>query len=89
MIADLPIQIPKTIEGLREALFDEINLVRSGKGDLQRARAVAQLASQAIDSIRVQIQYGRMLLANQDEKPIQLGVETKDSERNGRRSKSV
>ena len=74
-----PVEIPKTIEGLREALFDEINLVRSGKGDLQRARAVSQLASQAIDSIRVQIQYGRMLLAGRDEKPIPLGLASKNS----------
>ena len=68
--------VPKTIEGLREALFDELNLVRSGKGSLQQARAVAQLAAQAIDSMRVQIQYGRMMLANKEAntKPIPLGV---------------
>ncbi len=71
------IQIPKTIEGLREALFDEINQLRSGKGNLQRARAIAQLSAQTIDSIRVQIQYGRLLLANKDAKPIQLGINSR------------
>lgn len=71
------IEIPKTIEGLREALFDEINLLRNGKGNLQRARAVAQLSAQTIDSIRVQIQYGRLMLANKDEKPIPLGIQKK------------
>lgn len=70
-------KIPTTIEGLREALFDEINLLRSGKGNLQRARAVAQLSAQAIDSIRVQIQYGRMLLVANEEKSIPLGLEAK------------
>ena len=68
------IPVPKTIEGLREALFDELNLVRSGKGNLQRSRAVAQLASQSIDSIRVQIQYGRMLLASNEAKSVPLGI---------------
>ena len=33
--------VPKTIEGLRDAIFDEINQLRSGKGNLQQARAVA------------------------------------------------
>jgi hypothetical protein len=43
------IVIPKTIEGLRDALFDEINSLRSGQGNLQQARAIAQLSAQAID----------------------------------------
>ena len=54
-------EIPKTTEGLRDALFDEINLVRNGKSNPQRARAIAQMADKIIDSIRVQIQYGRLL----------------------------
>ena len=62
MTKDILIQeIPKTTEGLRDALFDEINLIREGKSNPQRARALAQMASQIIDSIRVQIQYGRLL----------------------------
>ena len=32
--------VPKTVEGLRDALFDEINSLRSGGGNLQRARAL-------------------------------------------------
>ncbi|OFZ03686.1 MAG: hypothetical protein A2X97_14085 [Bdellovibrionales bacterium GWA1_52_35] len=65
--------VPKTIEGLRDAIFDEINQLRSGKGNLQQARAVAQLSAQAIDSMRVQIQYGRMVMQAKNEKPLQLG----------------
>jgi hypothetical protein len=65
--------VPKTIEGLRDALLDEINLLRSGRGSLQQARAVAQIAAQAIDSIRVQIQYGRLLAQAKNEKPIGIG----------------
>lgn len=55
------IPILKTSEGLRDALFDEINLLRSGKGNPQRARTICLIASRIIDSIRVQIQYGRLL----------------------------
>jgi hypothetical protein len=69
------IVIPKTIEGLRDALFDEINSLRSGQGNLQQARAIAQLSAQAIDSIRVQIQYGRMLIQTKETKGVQLGSE--------------
>jgi hypothetical protein len=69
--------IPKTIEGLRDALFDEINDIRAGRSSLQRARAVAQLASKAIDSIRVQIQYGRLISQANNEKPIPLGIQKK------------
>ena len=65
--------VPKTIEGVRDALFDEINLLRAGKSNLQQARAVAQLASQVIDSIRVGIQYGRLLQKAKGEPEIPLG----------------
>ena len=53
--------IPKTTEGLRDALFDEINALRAGTSNPQQARALCQLADKVIDSIRVQIQYGRLL----------------------------
>lgn len=69
--------VPKTVEGLRDALFDEINAIRRGDVNLQRSRAISQLASQAIDSIRVQIQYGRALLLAKEEKPLRLGSDEK------------
>lgn len=51
----------KSTEGLRDALFDEINMIRAGTGNEKRARAIALMASRIIDSIRVQIQYGKLL----------------------------
>ena len=51
----------KSTEGLRDALFDEINLIRAGQGNEKRARAIALMAARVIDSIRVQIQYGKLL----------------------------
>lgn len=53
--------VPKTIEGLRDALFDEINAIREGKSNPQKARSIALLSNKVIDSLRVQIQYGRLI----------------------------
>lgn len=67
--------VPRTAEGLRDALFDEINGIRAGTTTPQRARAVAQLAGQVIDSLRVQIQTERLLLAiKKKKKPLLLGT---------------
>jgi hypothetical protein len=67
-----PREIPKTTEGLRDALFEEINLLRQDKTTPNRARALSQLARDIIDSIRVQIQYQR-LITKDGAKPMQLG----------------
>lgn len=67
--------VPKTTEGLRDALFDELNALRAGKSNPQQARAVAQMADKIIDSIRVQIQYGRLLHeSGKPAKQIHLGA---------------
>ncbi len=65
--------VPKTAEGLRDALFDELNLLRRGGTTPQKARVTAQLAAQIIDSIRVQIQHQRLLVQMKDGKPVELG----------------
>lgn len=66
--------VPTTVEGLRDALFDELNLLRQGKSTPVRSRAIALMASQIIDSLRVQIQFQRMVIANEKNKPIQIGT---------------
>ena len=58
---DPKMPVIKSTEGLRDALFDEINRIRSGQSDPKRARIVATMAARIIDSIRVQIQYGKLL----------------------------
>lgn len=72
------IAIPKTIEGLRDALFDEINAIREGKSNPQKARSIALLANKVIDSLRVQIQYGRLVneTSKYDKKEHYLGSKT-------------
>ena len=71
-------QVPKTTEGLRDALFDEINSLRTGNGNLQRARVLAQLAGQVIDSLRIQIQHGRLMIEGDNKhKGVHLGTAKK------------
>lgn len=53
---------PRTTEGLRELLFDELDLLREGKSDPSRARVTANLARQIIESIRVQVQFQKVLI---------------------------
>lgn len=58
-------EIPKTAEGLRDALFDEINQIRKGKGNIPRAKVIAQLAHRIIEAARLSIQVnGRLKPAN-------------------------
>ena len=52
---DLP-EIPRTAEGLRDALFDEINGLRKGTTDVNRARVISQLAHRIIEAARLSIQ---------------------------------
>lgn len=46
--------VPRTFTGLRIALFDEINALRANKTTISRARTIASLARQAIDSVSVE-----------------------------------
>ena len=62
--------IERTTEGLRETLFKELELLHAGKIDPARTRATANLARQIIESIRVQVQFGKVLA---DIEKVKLG----------------
>lgn len=64
------VAIERTTEGLRETLFREMELLHSGKIDPARTRATANLARQIIESIRVQVQFGKVLT---DMEKVKLG----------------
>jgi hypothetical protein len=49
----------RTGQGLRDALFDEIDLIRTGDGDRRRAMAVAALAGRVMDTVKVEIEYAK------------------------------
>jgi hypothetical protein len=57
MIQELPSVITeRTSSGLCEALFQEFDLLRSGKSDAHRAGAVAKLAVQIINTKKLEIE---------------------------------
>lgn len=70
----------RTSSGLRDALFDELDLLRNGKSDSGRASAVSKLAVQIINSARMEVEFQRFgdIRLNPVEmtsSPIRLGRE--------------
>ena len=53
--------IQRTSAGLRDAIFDEIDAIRSGKSNPTRANAVAKLASGIVETVRMEIEVQRHL----------------------------
>ena len=49
----------RTLEDLREALFDALTAVREGKIDLDRARAINELGRTLTDTAKVEVDYLR------------------------------
>lgn len=56
-----PAKRTRTSEGLRDVLFDEIEELRSGKGDPTKSLAVAHLARQIVNTAKVEIEFQRHL----------------------------
>lgn len=51
------VKASRTGEGLRDLLFDEIDALRDGTGNASRAIAVAKLACQIINTVKVEVEY--------------------------------
>lgn len=54
-------EIQKNIKGLRQALFDEINGLRTGKTTLQKAQTVHKLATQIILLTQMEINNAKQI----------------------------
>lgn len=54
-------KVKRTSAGLREMLFEEIDLLRSGESDVQRANAIGKLASGVVETVRMEIDVSRFL----------------------------
>lgn len=67
-------KMARNSKGLRDVLFDEIESLRSGDGDPSRALAVANLAKQIINTVKIELDYHResMKLAESGN-PMKLG----------------
>lgn len=60
--ANKPLEgVDRTGEGLRNALFDEIDMIRSGTGDRRRAVAVAALAGRIMETVKIEIEYAKQM----------------------------
>lgn len=63
--------VERTAEGLRDALFDELNLLRAGEATAAHARALANVARLIIECARLEIQQVKTI--QQAAKSLRLG----------------
>lgn len=70
----------RTSRGLRDCLFEELDLLRNGRSEPQRAASVAKLAVQIINTAMIEVHLSRTDLSLGDSaikvRPIQLGSQT-------------
>lgn len=72
--------ITRSTSGLRSALFEEMEALRSGKSNAQQARSVAMMANSILQSVQVEIEYHKYVKANSgriegDPKVVALGTD--------------
>jgi hypothetical protein len=72
--------INRSTSGLRTALFEEMEALRSGASDAQRARSIAMMANSILQSVQVEIEYHKYVSANKgkiegQQKVVQLGTD--------------
>lgn len=78
---DLPVSpITRSTSGLRSALFEEMEALRSGASNAQRARSVAMMANSILQSVQVEIEYHKYVRDNKgriegDQKAVTLGTD--------------
>lgn len=56
-MSEAPKVLNRTLAGVREALFEELDRLRNGECDVKRAAATALLCKGIIDSAALQLQY--------------------------------
>lgn len=61
--------------GLREVLFNEIDMMRSGESSPARANAVAKLSSTLIDSVRMDIEVQKHIKSSVSPLPAKTNAE--------------
>lgn len=66
--------VKRTSQGLRDALFDELDALRNGESTPQRAAATSKLAVQIINSANMEIEFQKYVRSNPTEKKNLLGA---------------
>lgn len=65
----------RTTHGLRDILFDEIDMMRSDQADPKRAMAIANLSKQIIGTAKVELEFHRtMAQLSEAGTPVSLGT---------------
>ena len=54
-------KVARNTTGLKEALFEELDLLRSGESTPQKARAVSSLIGGVISTTRIEMDYARFV----------------------------
>ncbi|HSR77593.1 MAG TPA: hypothetical protein VLN57_13490 [Xanthobacteraceae bacterium] len=55
-MAEAPPPVARTSLGLRNALFDEIDSLRRGETEAKRAHAVARIATEIINTVKMEME---------------------------------
>jgi hypothetical protein len=56
-------EVIRTSQGLRDALFDELDSLRGGKSNPQKASAVAKISMQIVNTVRLEIDHHKHVLS--------------------------
>lgn len=54
-------KINRTFDGLRNALFDEIDAMREGRGNYEQARAIVQASAQINETVHAEAKVRKMI----------------------------
>lgn len=69
--------VSRTSAGLRDAIFDELDAIRSGESNPTRANAVAKLAGSIVETVRMEVEvqkHLRQLPTQQATKTVEGGL---------------
>jgi hypothetical protein len=71
--------IARSTSGLREVIFEEMDALRRGESNPQRARSMAAMANSILQSVQVEIEYHKYVNSSHrpnpnDKKVVQLGT---------------
>lgn len=61
-----PKTLNMTTDDLRKMMFEEIQALRSGKGDHKRARTMTSLVGQIVSTAKLDMEYAAFMGGNQD-----------------------
>lgn len=66
--------VVRTSAGLRDAIFDELDALRSGASNPTRANAVAKLAGSVVETVRMELEVQRHVRQTAPKEPNQAQI---------------